>query len=222
MAHEIRSPAGKLLRAGQDEGLDHRRARVARGRGRQLPGRLLRPREGQPAALRRPGRGRRWSPPRSRNSIRAGGCCGAGSRAGTSASTRPGAGGATSSATRSRACGRCPTFDPVHINSIEPRGKDEVVISTRHTDAVYGIQRSSGDDPLEAGRQQDGRLAADRRRPGPRAARRAARRPHRRRRQPQHLRQRQGPAAAAAGRLLPARSRSRQRRLTSASSTTPR
>jgi hypothetical protein len=36
-----------------------------------------------------------------------------------------------------------PTFDPVHINSIEPRGEDEVVISTRHTDAVYGIQRST-------------------------------------------------------------------------------
>jgi Arylsulfotransferase (ASST) len=38
-----------------------------------------------------------------------------------------------------------PTFDPVHINSIEPRGADELVISTRHTDAVYGIQRSTGE-----------------------------------------------------------------------------
>lgn len=37
------------------------------------------------------------------------------------------------------------TFDPVHINAIEPRGPDEVVISTRHTDAVYGIQRSTGE-----------------------------------------------------------------------------
>lgn len=37
------------------------------------------------------------------------------------------------------------TFDPVHINAIEPRGSDEVVISTRHTDAVYGIQRSTGE-----------------------------------------------------------------------------
>ncbi|MET0304939.1 MAG: arylsulfotransferase family protein [Solirubrobacterales bacterium] len=37
------------------------------------------------------------------------------------------------------------SFDPVHINSIEPRGPDEVVISTRHTDAVYGIRRSSGE-----------------------------------------------------------------------------
>jgi len=36
-------------------------------------------------------------------------------------------------------------FDPVHINAIEPRGSDEVVISTRHTDAVYGIRRSTGD-----------------------------------------------------------------------------
>jgi outer membrane protein assembly factor BamB len=38
-----------------------------------------------------------------------------------------------------------PTFDPVHINSIEPRGKREVVISTRHTDAVYGIERATGE-----------------------------------------------------------------------------
>lgn len=37
------------------------------------------------------------------------------------------------------------TFDPVHINSIEPRGPDEIVISTRHTDAIYGISRSSGE-----------------------------------------------------------------------------
>jgi hypothetical protein len=36
-------------------------------------------------------------------------------------------------------------FDPVHINSIEPRGNGEVVISTRHTDAVYGIDRASGE-----------------------------------------------------------------------------
>ncbi|MEX2448736.1 MAG: arylsulfotransferase family protein [Solirubrobacterales bacterium] len=36
-------------------------------------------------------------------------------------------------------------FDPVHINSIDPRGSDEVVISARHTDAVYGIDRSDGE-----------------------------------------------------------------------------
>ena len=36
------------------------------------------------------------------------------------------------------------TFDPVHVNSIDPRGRREVVISTRHTDAVYGISRKSG------------------------------------------------------------------------------
>ncbi len=36
-------------------------------------------------------------------------------------------------------------YDPVHINSIEPRGHGELVISTRHTDAVYGIDRSSGE-----------------------------------------------------------------------------
>ena len=37
------------------------------------------------------------------------------------------------------------TFDPVHVNSIEPRGLDEVVVSMRHTDAIYGIERSTGD-----------------------------------------------------------------------------
>jgi hypothetical protein len=36
------------------------------------------------------------------------------------------------------------TFDPVHINAIEPRGSEEIVISSRHTDAIYGIRRSSG------------------------------------------------------------------------------
>jgi hypothetical protein len=37
------------------------------------------------------------------------------------------------------------TYDPVHINSIEPRGADEIVVSMRHTDAIYGIERSTGD-----------------------------------------------------------------------------
>lgn len=36
-------------------------------------------------------------------------------------------------------------FDPIHINSIERRGRGEVVISARHTDAIYGIRRSSGE-----------------------------------------------------------------------------
>ncbi len=36
-------------------------------------------------------------------------------------------------------------YDPVHINSIEPRGRDEAIVSTRHTDAVYGIDRASGE-----------------------------------------------------------------------------
>jgi hypothetical protein len=73
------------------------------------------------------------------------------------------------------------SFDPVHINSIEPRGAGEVVISTRHTDAVYGISRSSGEiawklggietpeslqvvgDPAHKllGGQHDARIAAD-------------------------------------------------------------
>jgi arylsulfotransferase ASST len=73
------------------------------------------------------------------------------------------------------------SFDPFHINSIEPRGADEVVISTRHTDAVYGIRRSTGEiawklggietpeslqvtgDPARKllGGQHDARIAAD-------------------------------------------------------------
>jgi hypothetical protein len=73
------------------------------------------------------------------------------------------------------------SYDPVHINSIEPRGRDEVVISTRHTDAVYGIRRSTGEiawklggsetpeslrivgDPAHKlfGGQHDARIAAD-------------------------------------------------------------
>ena len=44
---------------------------------------------------------------------------------------------------RRRLQGRA-AFDPVHINSIEPRGSREVVISTRHTDAIYGIDRANG------------------------------------------------------------------------------
>jgi hypothetical protein len=43
-----------------------------------------------------------------------------------------------------RRLGGLETFDPVHINAIEPRGPDEVIISSRHTDAVYGIDRSTG------------------------------------------------------------------------------
>lgn len=47
-------------------------------------------------------------------------------------------------------------FDPVHINAIEPRGAGEVVISTRHTDAVYGIQRSSGEIAWKLGGSRTG------------------------------------------------------------------
>jgi hypothetical protein len=46
-------------------------------------------------------------------------------------------------------------FDPVHINSIEPRG-GEVVISTRHTDAVYGIDRATGEINWKLGGVQTG------------------------------------------------------------------
>jgi Arylsulfotransferase (ASST) len=37
------------------------------------------------------------------------------------------------------------TFDPVHLNSIDPAGVGLLVISARHTDAIYGIDRSSGE-----------------------------------------------------------------------------
>ncbi|MFN8161794.1 MAG: arylsulfotransferase family protein [Solirubrobacterales bacterium] len=37
-----------------------------------------------------------------------------------------------------------PTFDPVHINTIEPWGHHRLVIATRHTDAVFGLDRRSG------------------------------------------------------------------------------
>jgi hypothetical protein len=48
-------------------------------------------------------------------------------------------------------------FDPVHINSIEPRGHDEVMISTRHTDAVYGIDRSTGEITWKLGGTRTGK-----------------------------------------------------------------
>lgn len=48
-------------------------------------------------------------------------------------------------------------FDPVHINSIEPRGNGEVVISTRHTDAVYGIDRDSGEISWKLGGTRTGK-----------------------------------------------------------------
>jgi Arylsulfotransferase (ASST) len=48
-------------------------------------------------------------------------------------------------------------FDPVHINSIEPRGSGEVVISTRHTDAVYGIDRASGEIRWKLGGTRTGK-----------------------------------------------------------------
>lgn len=49
------------------------------------------------------------------------------------------------------------TFDPVHINSIDPRGPGEVVISTRHTDAVYGIRRRSGEIRWKLGGAETGK-----------------------------------------------------------------
>lgn len=57
---------------------------------------------------------------------------------------------------RRRLQGRA-AFDPLHINSIEPRGSEEVVISTRHTDAVYGIDRASGEIRWKLGGLQTGK-----------------------------------------------------------------
>lgn len=48
-------------------------------------------------------------------------------------------------------------FDPVHINSIEPRGRVEVIVSTRHTDAVYGIDRASGEIRWKLGGSRTGK-----------------------------------------------------------------
>lgn len=48
-------------------------------------------------------------------------------------------------------------FDPVHINSIEPRGRGEVIVSTRHTDAVYGIDRRSGEIRWKLGGSRTGK-----------------------------------------------------------------
>lgn len=48
-------------------------------------------------------------------------------------------------------------YDPVHINSIEPRGRSEVIVSTRHTDAVYGIDRASGEIRWKLGGSQTGK-----------------------------------------------------------------
>lgn len=36
-------------------------------------------------------------------------------------------------------------FDMFHLNSVEPWGKDQLVISTRHTDKVFGISRKTGE-----------------------------------------------------------------------------
>jgi len=36
------------------------------------------------------------------------------------------------------------TYDIFHLNSIEPWGKDQLVVSTRHTDKVFGISRKTG------------------------------------------------------------------------------
>lgn len=56
-----------------------------------------------------------------------------------------------------RGRGGATTFDPFHVNSIEPRGPDEIVVSMRHTDAVYGISRASGDVLWKLGGTETGR-----------------------------------------------------------------
>lgn len=143
MAHEIRSPAGKLLRLVQTKGSivdGHEYRELSNGNV------LLDTYVPEAADLRRVGGPRRaaivsaeiqevdphghehwhWS---SRGHIGLGET----GRWWRSVLSNP----------RRRLHGR-QTFDPVHINSIDPRGRREVVISTRHTDAVYGIDRASG------------------------------------------------------------------------------
>jgi Arylsulfotransferase (ASST) len=41
--------------------------------------------------------------------------------------------------------GGAPTYDPFHINSIDPWGRRQLVVSMRHTDGIYGIERSNGE-----------------------------------------------------------------------------
>jgi hypothetical protein len=41
--------------------------------------------------------------------------------------------------------GGAPTYDPFHINSIDPWGQRQVVMSMRHTDGIYGVERSTGE-----------------------------------------------------------------------------
>ena len=44
-----------------------------------------------------------------------------------------------------------PTYDPVHLNSVDAWGADRLIISTRHTDAVYGIDKETGDIVFKLG-----------------------------------------------------------------------
>jgi hypothetical protein len=41
--------------------------------------------------------------------------------------------------------GGVPTYDPLHVNSIDRWGSSQIVVSMRHADAVYGVDRSTGD-----------------------------------------------------------------------------
>ena len=38
-----------------------------------------------------------------------------------------------------------PTYDSLHINSVEPWGDRQVIISARHTDAVFGVSKPTGE-----------------------------------------------------------------------------
>ncbi|HEU5106434.1 MAG TPA: arylsulfotransferase family protein [Solirubrobacterales bacterium] len=156
MAHEVRSPAGKLLRLVQAEGaiVDGHEYREL-GNGNVLVDTYV----PEAADLRRVGGPRRaaivsaeiqeidpqgnerwhWNS-RGKIGLRETG------RWWRSVLSNP----------RRRLDGR-QTFDPVHINSIDPRGDDEVVMSTRHTDAVYGIDRASGEIVWKLGGIQTGK-----------------------------------------------------------------
>ena len=93
-------------------------------------------------------------------------------------------------------------IDHIHINAVEPDGNG-LLISTRHTDSIYRINRTDGHVEWKLGGTDDPREPDRGRRPrAAHHARRPARRPPQRRRDRERVRQRHRPEPAAAGRAL--------------------
>ena len=218
MAHEVRSLSGELLRLVRTRGLDRRRARVPRAWQRQRPGRHLRPRNRRPAPLRRPEAGGRSSLPKSRKSTRTGRSLWRWNSRGTSPCAETGRWWRNVLSNPRRRLQASADLRPGPHQLDRAARAGEVVISTRHTDAVYGIERSSGEIHWKLGGIETAeslRVVGD----PARSCSAASTTRGSPRRQPQHLRQRQGPAAPTAGRLLPPRPRAGQARSIWASST---